>query len=195
MTNAIIYQQALASPTASVEESSRDLQHSSGLQLFNEEELALEDEAVEGLAAMEFEGPITPGGPDVRLEGTAQQIYHQIMSLNPEYDVWNFPENVAEFEAQGLTKADLQIGQDEIVDTSPNPTFDSPSVLRFKQAYGKVKMILPSKRTAWLMLENKPSSTAKKAEVSIPDIVMKESSISKILDGRGVTIQGADVHG
>ncbi|KFY46403.1 hypothetical protein V495_02494 [Pseudogymnoascus sp. VKM F-4514 (FW-929)] len=31
-------------------------------------------------------GPITPGGPNVTLTGTAESIYNQILKLNPSYD-------------------------------------------------------------------------------------------------------------
>ncbi|KAK2855559.1 hypothetical protein FQN49_005076 [Arthroderma sp. PD_2] len=34
---------------------------------------------------MMYTGPVTPGGVNVTLEGTAQQIYYQILKLNPDY--------------------------------------------------------------------------------------------------------------
>ncbi|KAK3312909.1 hypothetical protein B0H66DRAFT_607968 [Apodospora peruviana] len=48
------------------------------------------------LVPMQFAGPLVVGGPEVKLEGTAQEIYEQIIKLNPSYD----PQA-----AKGVTKA------------------------------------------------------------------------------------------
>lgn len=56
---------------------------------------------------MEFVGPITPGGPDVTLSGSAKDIYDQIMELNPSYDVFDFPGYAEDLEAQGFTRENL----------------------------------------------------------------------------------------
>jgi len=34
---------------------------------------------------MLFKGPVFKGGPDVYLNGTAKDIYHQVIALNPDY--------------------------------------------------------------------------------------------------------------
>jgi hypothetical protein len=57
---------------------------------------------------MEFVGPITPGGPDVTLSGSAKDIYEQILELNPSYDVFDFPDYAADLESQGYSKSNLE---------------------------------------------------------------------------------------
>lgn len=57
------------------------------------------------LLPMIFTGPVTPGGPDVELQGTAQEIYQQVLELNPSYDPWDFPDFQASMAADGVTKA------------------------------------------------------------------------------------------
>ncbi|KAK4220677.1 hypothetical protein QBC38DRAFT_378528 [Podospora fimiseda] len=54
-----------------------------------------------------LEGPITPGGPEIRLNGTAKQIYEQIISLNPSYDPYNFPEFAAQQQAKGISRQEF----------------------------------------------------------------------------------------
>ncbi|KAJ6256462.1 hypothetical protein Dda_8324 [Drechslerella dactyloides] len=39
-----------------------------------------------------FTGPAVPGGPDVTITGTVEQIYSKLHELNPKYDAWDFPE-------------------------------------------------------------------------------------------------------
>ncbi|KAI5860362.1 hypothetical protein GGS23DRAFT_581115 [Durotheca rogersii] len=80
---------------------------------FGGEEELLAPNDVDTVASLEFIGPVTPGGPNVTLYGTAKGIYEQIIKLNPEYDVFAFPENAAEFAAEGLTREDIE--------TSKNP--------------------------------------------------------------------------
>ncbi|KFY18835.1 hypothetical protein V491_04686 [Pseudogymnoascus sp. VKM F-3775] len=43
--------------------------------------------STEGMTSV---GPITPGGPDVTLSGTAKSIYEQILALNPSYNPVDF---------------------------------------------------------------------------------------------------------
>jgi hypothetical protein len=57
---------------------------------------------------MEFLGPITPGGPDVTLSGSAKDIYEQIIELNPSYDVFDFPEYVDALDSQGINRENLE---------------------------------------------------------------------------------------
>ncbi|KAH8587773.1 hypothetical protein B0O99DRAFT_677837, partial [Bisporella sp. PMI_857] len=75
-------------------------------ELLTEEEFLLSDD-IDGIAPMEFTGPITPGGPEFTLFGTAEDILNQIHELNPSYDVWAFPEYAADLEAKGFTRDDL----------------------------------------------------------------------------------------
>lgn len=53
---------------------------------------------------MNWTGPIFPGGPDVTIQGTAKSIFDEIMSLNPHYSAFDFPDLVEEFAAEGITK-------------------------------------------------------------------------------------------
>lgn len=76
---------------------------------------------------MEFVGPITPGSSDVTLYGTAEEIYGQIMQLNPSYNVWDFPEYSESLTADGFTTADL-----DITNMSANPqTVSRNNLLEF----------------------------------------------------------------
>ena len=52
---------------------------------------------------MEFVGPLTPGGPNVTIVGTAKAIYESILEQNPSYNPWDFPEYAERMAAQGLT--------------------------------------------------------------------------------------------
>lgn len=72
------------------------------------EEGILEGNAVEIIAPLEFYGPITPGGSDVKLLGTAKEIYEQILALNPSYDVFDFPSYAAGLEADGVTRENIE---------------------------------------------------------------------------------------
>ncbi|KAH8592927.1 hypothetical protein B0O99DRAFT_224553 [Bisporella sp. PMI_857] len=40
---------------------------------------------------MKYIGPTTPGGPDVELYGTAEEVYHQILAINPDFRIEDFP--------------------------------------------------------------------------------------------------------
>ncbi|KAK5662484.1 hypothetical protein OQA88_8395 [Cercophora sp. LCS_1] len=55
-------------------------------------------------APLTFRGPTTVGGPEVAIQGTAQEIYEQILEQNPSYDPWDFPGYRAQMVARGLTK-------------------------------------------------------------------------------------------
>lgn len=39
---------------------------------------------------MVYIGPVTPGGDNVTLEGSIQEIFHQILKLNPSYKPEDF---------------------------------------------------------------------------------------------------------
>lgn len=41
---------------------------------------------------MVYIGPVTPGGENVTLEGSIQEIFHQILKLNPSYKQEDFPD-------------------------------------------------------------------------------------------------------
>lgn len=43
---------------------------------------------------MHFIGPVTVGGPDVKLYGTAKEIYEQILEINPAYNP-DFPDDAS----------------------------------------------------------------------------------------------------
>lgn len=68
--------------------------------------LTLDELKAEGfeIVDLEFHGVITPGGAEVNLSGTAENIYKQVLELNPEYDPWQFPEHVQYMESFGITK-------------------------------------------------------------------------------------------
>ncbi|EMR72908.1 hypothetical protein MGN70_001760 [Eutypa lata] len=87
-----------------------------GISLFGGEEELLAQDTVDSVSSLEFVGPVTPGGPNVTLYGTAKDIYEQILVLNPSYHVFDFPEYAADFAADGITREDL--------DTSKNPMRD-----------------------------------------------------------------------
>lgn len=53
---------------------------------------------------MSWTGPIFPGGAEVTLHGTAKSIFDEIMSLNPHYSAFDFPDLAEEFAAEGITK-------------------------------------------------------------------------------------------
>ncbi|KAF1810898.1 hypothetical protein P152DRAFT_483602 [Eremomyces bilateralis CBS 781.70] len=54
---------------------------------------------------MKYTGPITPGGEDVELSGTAEDVYNQIVHLNPSYDPAAFGNNATDI-APPLSKRD-----------------------------------------------------------------------------------------
>jgi hypothetical protein len=85
----------------------------------------LEESAIDSIAVMEFVGPITPGGPDVTLRGSAKDIYEQILELNPSYDVFEFPSYAESLEAQGITKENI----DNPLSISVNPTLSARDAL------------------------------------------------------------------
>lgn len=68
----------------------------------------IDDPAIDAISAMEFVGPITPGGPDVILSGSAKDIYEQIIELNPSYDVFEFPDYVDALESQGINRENFE---------------------------------------------------------------------------------------
>ncbi|EFQ97335.1 hypothetical protein MGYG_00374 [Nannizzia gypsea CBS 118893] len=43
------------------------------------------------MSPMIYEGPIVPGGDNVTLEGTIEEIFRQILALNPSYRPEDFP--------------------------------------------------------------------------------------------------------
>ncbi|CAG9947826.1 unnamed protein product [Clonostachys rosea f. rosea IK726] len=94
--------QSLASP-AEVNKSLRD----DGL--YSGEEDVLDMDEIESISIMDFVGPLTPGGPNVTLSGTAKEIYEQILELNPSYSVWDFDEYADDLEARGLTREDIDV--------------------------------------------------------------------------------------
>ncbi|KAF6816039.1 secreted protein [Colletotrichum musicola] len=75
-----------------------------GLHFRTAEEVAAADLPIVDL---EFTGPITVGGPNVTLSGTAESIYNQIMKLNPEYDGKDFGSS----EYDGLNERGLEARQ------------------------------------------------------------------------------------
>lgn len=83
---------------------------------------------------MEFTGPVTPGGSDVILYGTAQQIYEQILALNPTYDVWDFPDYAQDLEAQGITKDNL----DKLLSFSINPLLAAKETLENRASVSQI---------------------------------------------------------
>jgi hypothetical protein len=87
--------------------------------------LELLTDVLDILPAMEFTGPVTPGGPDVILYGTAEQIYEQIIEVNPKYDVWDFPEYAADLESQGITRENI----DSPLRFSMNPYYTAKETL------------------------------------------------------------------
>lgn len=87
--------------------------------VFKGEEFLLAEPSIDTISALEFVGPVTPGGPDVTLSGSAKDIYEQILELNPSYDVFDFPESAASLEAQGINRENLE---------SPDLTTPNPSV-------------------------------------------------------------------
>lgn len=58
---------------------------------------------------MEFTGPVFVGGDDVTLSGTAEEVYNQIIELNPEYDARDFPDTNGYLAADGLTVENLDV--------------------------------------------------------------------------------------
>ncbi|KAL5354085.1 hypothetical protein ACLOAV_000170 [Pseudogymnoascus australis] len=50
-------------------------------------------------AVMTTVGPITPGGPDITLVGTAKSTYEQILALNPDYNPLDFGGQPLSFDA------------------------------------------------------------------------------------------------
>ncbi|EGD84880.1 hypothetical protein H112_08597 [Trichophyton rubrum D6] len=56
--------------------------------------MVLASATVESFAtsSMIYTGPVTPGGDNVTLEGTIQEIFHQILKLNPSYKPEDFPD-------------------------------------------------------------------------------------------------------
>ncbi|PVH95196.1 hypothetical protein DM02DRAFT_537848, partial [Periconia macrospinosa] len=56
-------------------------------------------------SSLTFKGPVTPGGPEVTLSGTAEEIYAKVLEINPSYDPWAFPDFRANQAAKGVTKA------------------------------------------------------------------------------------------
>ncbi|KAL2068613.1 hypothetical protein VTL71DRAFT_14950 [Oculimacula yallundae] len=74
---------------------------------------------VETISTLEFEGPITPGGPNVTLSGTAKTIYKQIIALNPSYHMFAFPANAAALAADGLTRENIGSLTTAVMNPSP----------------------------------------------------------------------------
>lgn len=58
---------------------------------------------------MEFTGPVFVGGDDVTLSGTAEEVYNQIIELNPNYNARDFPDTTLDLAADGLTVESLGI--------------------------------------------------------------------------------------
>ncbi|KAM5499527.1 hypothetical protein McanMca71_002296 [Microsporum canis] len=54
-------------------------------------------------SSMIYTGPIAPGGKNMTLEGTAEQIYYQILKLNPTYRPEDFltPATNTRFKLEG----------------------------------------------------------------------------------------------
>ncbi|KAL0931306.1 uncharacterized protein CTRU02_214041 [Colletotrichum truncatum] len=75
------------------------------------------------VAELSFTGPVTVGGPNVTLHGTADAIYQQILELNPAYDPWAFPEYAEGLTSRGFTKNDL-------TQRSPNSPIEGSLVSR-----------------------------------------------------------------
>jgi hypothetical protein len=74
---------------------------------------------------MEFVGPVTPGGPDITLSGSAKDIYEQIIELNPSYDVFDFPEYADALEFEGLNRENIETANL----TTRNPSRDAEETL------------------------------------------------------------------
>lgn len=94
---------------------------------------------------MQFLGPITPGGPDVALSGTAKEIYEQILKLNPAYDVFDFPAYAEDLESQGITRENLDSPNPEVF--SRNPAVAARDVLAKRDNVRTLGLIF-SKRSA-----------------------------------------------
>ncbi|KAL2070202.1 hypothetical protein VTL71DRAFT_13228 [Oculimacula yallundae] len=86
------------------------------------EEGLLDENVVETISALEFSGPVTPGGPDVQLSGTAKSIYEQIIALNSTYDVFDFPDSAASLQAGGITR--------ETIDQVPGSDVSTTAAVR-----------------------------------------------------------------
>jgi len=67
---------------------------------------------------MQFHGPITPGGPEVQLSGTAKEIYEQILVLNPDYDVFAFPDSAKKLADSGVTRENIDNPSPEVSTTA-----------------------------------------------------------------------------
>ncbi|KAL2073310.1 hypothetical protein VTL71DRAFT_10634 [Oculimacula yallundae] len=89
------------------------------------EEGVIEDNGVDTISSLEFVGPIFPGGLNVTLFGTAQSVYEQIMALNPSYNVFDFPANTKDLEADGITRENIK----SITDISTTPAVTVRSIL------------------------------------------------------------------
>jgi hypothetical protein len=59
---------------------------------------------------MTFTGPLTVGGPNVTLTGTAESIWGQLLEKNPNYDPWAFPEYQSRMAAKGITREMMEGG-------------------------------------------------------------------------------------
>jgi len=111
------------------------------------------------MGAFSFHGPITPGGPNLTFEGTAQEIYEQIKVLNPEYDQWQFPEFKAKMAARGIhSQEEYENAQIHTRSLDPRGMSGNPAhILRLRD--GQVRILFHFGDPA-CSANTKPSSTA-----------------------------------
>ncbi|KAF3479665.1 uncharacterized protein GIQ15_06641 [Arthroderma uncinatum] len=61
--------------------------------------------------AMKYVGPITPGGANVTLEGTAEHIHAQILKLNPKFNPGDFHDDKSDHELRTRSKTNTICGK------------------------------------------------------------------------------------
>ncbi|GBF65816.1 hypothetical protein TMEN_8534 [Trichophyton mentagrophytes] len=69
-------------------------------------------------SSMVYIGPVTPGGENVTLEGSIQEIFHQILKLNPSYKQEDFHDTPDSHAHQVGTNLEKRIPGDIICDPS-----------------------------------------------------------------------------
>jgi hypothetical protein len=113
-----------AQVSASHFERSSDITLNDGV-ILEGEEFLIAGSDIDEISAMEFVGPVTPGGPDITLSGSVKDIYEQIIELNPSYDVFDFPEYADALESEGLNRENIETANL----TTRNPSRDAEDTL------------------------------------------------------------------